>query len=179
MGLRNGALVLAQWKDGARRWLRWECVIQSGAITVCLSDSQRTSCVSTTKTSSDLTEKVVLQPQKPVWTSHRKSCFHHKNQFGLHRESPASTTKTRSDLIEKIFLQPQKPVRTTQRKSCFHHKNQFRPQSERLVFLPRKPVRTSQRKSCFNHKNQFGPHGERLVFPPQKPVRTYIRKTNR
>ena len=82
--------------------------------------SQRTSCLSTIKTSSDLTEnscvsttkiisnlsqKVVLQPQKPIRTSQRKPCF---NQ------------KTSSNLTESVL--------------CFHHKSQFEPHRESLVF---------------------------------------------
>jgi hypothetical protein len=56
-GLQGWARLWAQWKDGACEWLRWECVIGSGA---------------TNSLSSGLTEKVL--------------CFHHKNQFGPHRE---------------------------------------------------------------------------------------------
>ena len=162
------ARLWVQWKNGTCGWLKWDCINRSGATKVCRADSQGTSCVSTIKTSSDLTENVLSFHHKNQFGSHRELlCFHHKNHFEPLTESRAPTTKTNSDLTEKAVFQP---------------KNQFERHRERLVFPPQKPVRTSQRKACVSniktssnltesvlcshHKNQFEPHRKSLVFPP-------------
>jgi hypothetical protein len=152
MGPRNGARVWAQWKEGARGWLIWKCVIGSSATDILFfGPQQKVLCFDQINQFGPHREQLAFQPQKPVRTSQRMSCV--------------LTTKTSSNIIEKILY--------------FNHKNQFGPHREHLVFQPQKPVWTSQKMSCFsttktssditenvlcfNHKNQFRPPLERPI----------------
>jgi hypothetical protein len=125
----------------------WDGSALLGAVplTVCSSDLQRTSCVSTIK---------------PVWTSQRKSRFNHKISSDLKEKVVFPREKTFRTSQRTSCVSTTKSVRTSQRKStrknisdltenvlCFNHKNQFGPQE----------------KVVFQTENQFGPHRESLV----------------